>query len=793
MYTFFFESKSPFSNWYKTSFTLEEQKFTFVEQYMMWKKALLFKDPETAKKILKSTSAKEQKALGRAVKNFNPDVWNKHKENIVYTALQAKFIQNPDLAKQLVNTSPTLLVEASPHDKIWGIGYSSENALKVGKDKWGQNLLGKLLTKLRDQELIPKLHEKKISTLPVSGIKKYLNTLDPILVSNLKLYLDDLYYNTGDSTLDDERYDIVNEVASRDATSKEVASSKRVSVGAKLREGENRVELPFWLGSADKITPTDTNALTKWVKANPTTDYVVSEKLDGVSCLLVNKNRKLSLYTRGDGTVGADISYLQKYFNIPPLKEDITVRGELIMPISVFTSEHSTTYKNPRNMVSGLISGKTARKGLEDVHFVAYEVVGDSMPPPSSQLEHLASLNFEVVKYVSKSRIDMDILSKLHTRFREDSEYELDGIIVQSDQPYDRNTSGNPEYMFAFKMLTEDAIHETTVKSIEWNVSKWGQLKPVVIIEPVEASGVTMTRATAHNAKYVEENNLGKGAIIKVTRSKEVIPYITEVVKQAEYAGMPDVEYVWDKNHVNISVKKYDDTICIKLISSFFSKLGIKHVSEATVSKMFANGLDNLLKIISADKKRLLKIPEFQEKSAERIYTNIRNGLKNVKVATIIGSSGVLGFGIGRKRMDALLLDIPNILTLYREKSRSEMINRIVKVEGFSFITAEKIVNNLKYADMLIEKLKPYATFQEDTRVSEDLKGQKIVMSGFRDKKMEESIAQRGGKVTGTVSGNTTALIVPNKGGKLTGKGKKASDLGIPIYEKEEFVKQFLI
>jgi DNA ligase (NAD+) len=603
-------------------------------------------------------------------------------------------------------------------------------------------------------------------------------------LKKLKLKADDLYYNTGESIMSDTEYDLLKEeIQKRD-------SGYKPGVGAKLREGENRVRLPYWLGSADKIT--DTDKLDRWLTENKAHSYILSEKLDGVSCLLVFKNGKLNMYTRGDGTVGADISYLAPYLSLPKLKGDITVRGELIMKKSTFQNKYAKQYRNARNMVSGLIGAKVARAGLEDISLVVYEIVGDSMPPPSIQLAKLKTYGFEVVKYEIAKKIDIDILSTVLPAFKADSHYEIDGIIVHANNEYDRNTDGNPSYLFAFKMTFLDAIHEVNVLDIEWNVSKWGQIKPVAIIEPLELSDVTISRATAHNAKYVVENSLGPGAIIKVTRSKDVIPYIVEVVVQAEEPKMPAVDYVWDKNRVNIMTKEEDNTMCIKIVADFFAKLGIKHVSEATVAKMYANGLDNLMKIIGANKERFLQVPEFQEKSAERIYTNIRNGLKSVKMSTIIGASGVLGYGIGVKRVETLLQAIPDLLELHRTKTRGELLQIITGIEGFSDLTAEKIIDNLPYASKFVERMKQYTTIEEQVKISSSLQGKKFVMTGFRDKKLEEDIAQRGGKVTSTVSKATSIVIVAQKTDKLTGKLEKASELGIPILTKTEFIRKYI-
>jgi len=627
---------------------------------------------------------------------------------------------------------------------------------------------------------------EKLKKTPIENLQKYLDTEKISRLYHVKIHLDDLYYNVGESPISDRRYDmLVDTLKKRDP-------KYSPKIGAKLRKDDNRVILPYWLGSADKITPNEPDAFYRWKKDNPASKYVVSDKLDGVSCLIVHTSNTTKLYTRGDGEVGADITYLLPYFKtIPKLQHDIAVRGELIIKKRIFQQKYRSEYRNARNMVAGLIGAKTARKGLKDVDFVSYEIVGDHMPKMSSQLKQLVKLGFLVVNYKIIKKLTIPILEKIYREAKETSSYEIDGMIVQSNVPYDRNTSGNPEYMFAFKMLFEDAINETVVQRVEWNVSKWGQLKPVVIVEPIDLADVTINRATAHNAKYVKDNGLGPGAIVKIVRSKDVIPYIVDVVKSVK-PQMPNIDYDWDKNHVNIVVKSFENTICIKLIAEFFAKLGIKHVSEQTIRKMYNHGLTNLFKILGASKRRLMAIPEFGQKSVDRIYTNIHQGLKNVKKTTVLGASGVLGFGIGQKRMEALFLDYPKLLSDYKTMTRNKLINTIISVEGFSYITAEKIADSLKFADILIKKLSKYTTWKESKRVSDNLKGKTFVMTGFRNKTIEEAIAERGGKVTGSVSSKTTALIVKSKQGKLTGKLKKANDLGKPIYTIEEFKNKFL-
>lgn len=122
-----------------------------MEQYMMFRKALAFNDMEIASKIMNTAKPSEQKTLGREVKNFNQEQWDAVKEKIVYEGLHEKFTQDSDLADYLLGTGDEEIVEANPEDNIWGIGLDEENALKTPESEWGQNLLGKLLTKLRDE------------------------------------------------------------------------------------------------------------------------------------------------------------------------------------------------------------------------------------------------------------------------------------------------------------------------------------------------------------------------------------------------------------------------------------------------------------------------------------------------------------------------------------------------------------------------------------------------------------------------------------------------------------------
>ncbi|WP_417784326.1 NADAR family protein [Terasakiella pusilla] len=150
-YTFFWGRTDVFSQWYPSAFEYEGLTFVNCEQFMMYSKAKLFNDDEIADEIMKVSDPKEHKAFGRKVRNFDTQVWNAEAKKIVYIGNREKFTQNEKLLAELMATGDTKLVEASPYDKIWGIGLESSDPAATDPTKWkGTNWLGEILTTLRD-------------------------------------------------------------------------------------------------------------------------------------------------------------------------------------------------------------------------------------------------------------------------------------------------------------------------------------------------------------------------------------------------------------------------------------------------------------------------------------------------------------------------------------------------------------------------------------------------------------------------------------------------------------------
>lgn len=146
------EENGYLSNWYVSDFSINGIKFTSIEQYMMYSKAIIFNDKEVADKILLTNDVAEIKALGRSVSNYDESVWNGLRQIVVYEGLLAKFSQNEELKEKLKSTGEAILAECAVKDCIWGIGLSMKDQNRFDQSKWkGKNLLGYSLMMVREK------------------------------------------------------------------------------------------------------------------------------------------------------------------------------------------------------------------------------------------------------------------------------------------------------------------------------------------------------------------------------------------------------------------------------------------------------------------------------------------------------------------------------------------------------------------------------------------------------------------------------------------------------------------
>ena len=279
-----------------------------------------------------------------------------------------------------------------------------------------------------------------INTFKTEGINALENIPEQRYVTIIQK-ANDAYYNNKPLMTDNE-FDIVKEYFEKKFPNNPVLQT----IGAPITK--NKVSLPYNMPSMDKIKP-DTDALDKWMKKY-TGNYVLSCKLDGVSGMYTTEDNTQKLYTRGDGTIGQDITHLLPALNLPKVK-DIVVRGEFIISRTKFEEKYKSRFANPRNLVAGIINSKTIDNKIHDMDFVAYEVIKPVLCP-SDQMKLLEKYGFNTVRNLQMATLTNELLSQLLIDWRSNYEYEIDGIIVSNNKKYAR-TEKNPEHSFAFKMV----------------------------------------------------------------------------------------------------------------------------------------------------------------------------------------------------------------------------------------------------------------------------------------------------------------------------------------------------
>lgn len=592
-------------------------------------------------------------------------------------------------------------------------------------------------------------------------------------------------------------------------------------VGAVILEDKVKVELPYWMGSMDKIKA-DAAVLARFA-AKYAGPYVVTEKLDGISGLVYWKNGQLNLYTRGDGKVGQDISHMMKYINhIPPASafaefDEFAMRCELIMSKAHWDEKLGS---NPRNVVAGALGAKTPKpKILRMIDCVAYEWVSPGRFTQSEQLAKLKAMGFKPAHSVALDEIGVERLSDILLQRRDKGEYVIDGIVALQDHVHNRNTSGNPKYGFAFKSLVTQDRAEVVVTEVEWNLSKDLYAKPLVHFNEVNISGVKIKQATGFNAAYIKANAIGPGSHIVVIRAGDVIPHILEVLTPAPGGpSMPSFKYTWNETNVDILVDKSNaegevlDEIAIKEIVHFFNKVDVPGVSEGILTKMYGSGLKTIREISVVTEARLLQVDGVKEKSAAKIAGAIRESMSQLTPLKLLVASNAFGRGFGERKFELILSHVPTFL-----KSQTPSVEELVAIPGIEKKSAEAFlaglprfwafvkandferlfVNSAKNSPVAAAAPAPTSTSSKSSPVAavaksppkknEAVADKAFVFTGFRDKDLETAIAAAGGRVASGVTKKVQFLVIKDADVK-SGKLDKAEELGVKVITRAELM-----
>lgn len=589
-------------------------------------------------------------------------------------------------------------------------------------------------------------------------------------------------YRIGKPVMSDSEYDILVEELATMSPEDELLSV----VGHEILDETRKTRLPIPMASMNKIKTLDEIKDWQRLKLIPNAvEIICTPKYDGLS-LCVDEVIGEAI-TRGDGVYGQRSTehyrFIDNHLDINNIFS--FSYGEVIMPKQSFLEKYSEDFANPRNLVAGLINSKTVSESLRDCKYIKYGAVPVEKNTFSTKKELLDALNDRQETKVPYHVCGILDLSEelLISLFKEWSEkYEIDGIILEvnnlaTQESLGRETSsGNPVWARAFKHESFEQKAESEVIGISWNISKQGLLKPIIHINPIRLDGVTVSNVTGNNARFVKDMGIGVGAKVIVKRSGMVIPKIVDVVQTVDFTEptIEGVEIGWNEAGIELITLTETEEQKLKKIVAFFEILEADNVGEGVVTQLWDAGYKTIRDVLNITVDQLESIDRFGKKKAKIVFDSIKKSITGIQLSKLQHASGIFS-GLGSKK-----------LALLEHFDGKPTIDQVMQVEGFAEISAKNFVENYDKFLTFVEGL-PVEIEQkvEVALAGTDLVGKTFVFTGVRRKDLEEVIVSRGGVIGGSVSKNTTHLVMKAKGSGSS-KEEKAISLGVEILTVEE-------
>jgi len=596
-------------------------------------------------------------------------------------------------------------------------------------------------------------------------------------------------------------------------------------IGSIYHKHHQKVTLPFETPSLTKIK--ETSAIVRFAqKSTSSTSYVLSEKLDGFSLIIDYTPNGTFLYTRGSGTVGADVTHLLRFLPFPPqdrvlavfgdkMKDSDThlcIRGELVLPKSFDGT-------NLRNAISGVVNAKHPRLEIcKGVHFVAHGV--QSIPlTPSETFTLCAKAGFKVPMHKVVKSLTHDMCDETLTSFLATSIYPMDGLVVARNvaMPVVINTDDSetstgpatPNDVVAYKRSGE--TRTTTVKKIHWEQSRYGSLHPRVEIVPIDIDGCTISFCSGFHARFIVDNKLGPGSIIEVQRSGGVIPDIVEVLQPTQ-AQMPSTPYTWNGVHIQASGVSEEQEIS-RLVHSF-KILEAEGCSEKTFEKLYKAGFTNEIQCWSATRDQLCKIDGIQSKSASNLIKAFETSKANLTLVKLLQCSACFP---GMKTKLESISESMNICAYlldkdtYTTKKIEDICAKLSIYKAVTtFIDGCNTFRNTPHFMTMLNMIATSSTSESSSSSTSTLtstssstsastsastsssssslatKLGKVCFTGFRDKELKKRAVEKGYDVVDSFSKQLTLLVCDSLSSSST-KITQAKAAGIKVVSKDQF------
>lgn len=615
-------------------------------------------------------------------------------------------------------------------------------------------------------------------------------------------------YREGNPVMSDKEYDSMKESLEKYFPDSDILKKSIVEESVK---GDRMEKLPYPMFSLEKVKTVD--EIVRWTKdvwgLSSNDRIVITPKYDGIS-LLVDETTN-DCWTRGDGTEGQNSRDHYRYVNHgnPMNKKGCFTFGEAIIPIGMFLKNVKPLgYKSARNAVAGAFNADDFNaQVLGNTAYVRYGIM-DSDRDKSMQLAELYNDYdpYATQYWVTSAGVFDDektALTYLNDLFESIKNFKCDGLVIEVDNKKKRDglgrlPNGNPRYAIAYKNPDWQERYTTKVQKIEWSVSKDGKSKPVIVFDPVEFDGATVSRCTGYNAKYITDNHISPNAYIVVSRSGDVIPKHLETVGYSVelFREMCDGMMIcpscgeplrWDANLTDlVCVNPNCDEKAVKQLVYFFATLGTEEMQEATVRKLYKGGLLSVENIVNATEKELEKIEGIGKSLSKKLRKQFDSYVDDgVPFARILTAYNVFGGVIGEKTCQMIFNSLSKDQIDYMFENGEVPLKDLLSIDGIAETTAKAFNDGLKLFFYLCSGTPVSISFIQEETVEND-NPESVCFTGFRNKQWEERLVKEGHKVVSGVSKNTTILVTKDKESSSS-KVKKAKELSIPILTPEEF------
>jgi DNA ligase (NAD+) len=648
------------------------------------------------------------------------------------------------------------------------------------------------------------------------------------------------YYVLNDPLVSDAEYDaLMDELRALEEAHPELVKpdSPTQRVGEQPAEGFTKVEHPAPILSLDKATSGEDirawwERVSKFLPEDaPSPAWVVEPKLDGLTVVLHYEDGIFTLgATRGDGSVGEDVTTNLRTVRTLPLRIPVTadgpqpprhlvVRGEAIMLIEDFEALNrrqaeagEKTFANPRNAAAGSLRQLDPRvTATRPITLLCYAIVDAEGMVPGTQwetLDYLRDLGFPVSEYNARFESLDEVVADCEgwVDRRDTVPYEVDGLVIKVDGLAMRAAMGivgrAPRGGVAFKFPGREAT--TELLDIGINVGRTGALTPYAVLDPVQLGGVTIRKATLHNFEDLQRKDIRVGDTVTLRRAGDVIPYVVGPVlakrpPNAELYELPEVcpscgePVVSDEDEVAVYC---DNVACpeqrVRRVGHFAAVMDVEGLGERTVQLLVEQGLvDDAADLYSLKDKReeLLALEGFAEKSVDNLLAAIE-ATKERPLWYVLGALGIRGVGW---TIAQLLAQHYRSLDELAAASQEEL----EAIEGMGPHTASAIVEwfERRRNRAFVEKLRQAGVkLEQEGPVGPAegvLTGLTFVITGTlptmsRDE-ASKLIERHGGKVTGSVSGNTDYLMVGESPGGS--KYRKAQQLETPLIDEARLLE----